>query len=154
MYSPVNASFTLLKWGLTGSKLYRYVFVMSSWRLRRMCYVNASSQPCFQMKHPCARGAAVCHQEPHVLDKYNLPYLPKILEPTNIHEQYRPSSCLPFCHNTIPVTTTAYVPRILPLKSICCCKESLISRICKKSLALFLFFLWNGCFGYLLKSSQ
>ena len=29
MYTPVNPSFTIQKWGLKGSKLYRYVFVMS-----------------------------------------------------------------------------------------------------------------------------
>ena len=28
MYTPVNPSFTILKWGLRGSKLYRRVFVM------------------------------------------------------------------------------------------------------------------------------
>ena len=28
MYTPVNPSFTIQKWGLRGSKLYRYVFVM------------------------------------------------------------------------------------------------------------------------------
>ena len=28
MYIPVNPSFTTLKWGLRGSKLYRHVFVM------------------------------------------------------------------------------------------------------------------------------
>ena len=28
MYTPVNPSFTTLKWGLRGSKLYRHVFVM------------------------------------------------------------------------------------------------------------------------------
>ena len=28
MYTPVNPSFTKRKWGLRGSKLYRYVFVM------------------------------------------------------------------------------------------------------------------------------
>ena len=28
MYTPVNPSFPILKWGLRGSKLYRYVFVM------------------------------------------------------------------------------------------------------------------------------
>ena len=28
MYAPVNLSFTILKWGLSGSKLYRCVFVM------------------------------------------------------------------------------------------------------------------------------
>ena len=28
MYTPVNPSFTILKWGLRGSKLYRHVFVM------------------------------------------------------------------------------------------------------------------------------
>ena len=30
MYTPVNPSFTIKKWGLRGSKLYRYVFVMKS----------------------------------------------------------------------------------------------------------------------------
>ena len=30
MYTPVNPSFTILKWGLRGSKLYRHVFVMRS----------------------------------------------------------------------------------------------------------------------------
>ena len=30
MYTPVNPSFTILKWGLRGSKLYRYVFVMTT----------------------------------------------------------------------------------------------------------------------------
>ena len=28
MYTPANPSFTIWKWGLRGSKLYRYVFVM------------------------------------------------------------------------------------------------------------------------------
>ena len=28
MYTPVNPSFTIQKWGLRGSTLYRYVFVM------------------------------------------------------------------------------------------------------------------------------
>ena len=28
MYAPVNPSFTIQKWGLRGSKLYRYVFLM------------------------------------------------------------------------------------------------------------------------------
>ena len=28
MYTPVNPSFTIQKWGLRGSKLYRHVFVM------------------------------------------------------------------------------------------------------------------------------
>ena len=28
MYTPVNPSFTIQKWGLRGSKLYRYVFEM------------------------------------------------------------------------------------------------------------------------------
>ena len=31
MYTPVNPSFTIQKWGLRGSKLYRHVFVM--WRM-------------------------------------------------------------------------------------------------------------------------
>ena len=30
MYTPVNSSFTIWKWGLRGSKLYRYVFAMKS----------------------------------------------------------------------------------------------------------------------------
>ena len=30
MYTPVNPSFTIWKWGLRGSKLYRYVFVIHS----------------------------------------------------------------------------------------------------------------------------
>ena len=29
MYTPVNPSFTILKWGLRGSKLYRHMFVMA-----------------------------------------------------------------------------------------------------------------------------
>ena len=29
MYTPVNPSFTIEKWGLRGSKLYRHVFVMA-----------------------------------------------------------------------------------------------------------------------------
>ena len=29
MYTPVNPSFTIYQWGLRGSKLYRYVFVMT-----------------------------------------------------------------------------------------------------------------------------
>ena len=28
MYTPVNPSFTIQKWGLRGSKLYRHVFMM------------------------------------------------------------------------------------------------------------------------------
>ena len=31
LYTPVNPSFTLSKWGLRGSKLYKYVFVMGGW---------------------------------------------------------------------------------------------------------------------------
>ena len=30
MYTPVNPSFTIQKWGLRGSKLYRRVFVMAT----------------------------------------------------------------------------------------------------------------------------
>ena len=33
MYTPVNPSFTIQKWGLRGSKLYRHVFVMGSFLL-------------------------------------------------------------------------------------------------------------------------
>ena len=34
MYTPVNPSFTIYKWCLRGSKLYRHVFVMS------LCWIN------------------------------------------------------------------------------------------------------------------
>ena len=33
MYTPENRSFTILKWGLVESKLYRHVFVMYFWPL-------------------------------------------------------------------------------------------------------------------------
>ena len=33
MYTPVNPSFTIYKWGLRGSKLYGHVFVMETWSL-------------------------------------------------------------------------------------------------------------------------
>ena len=33
MYTPVNPSFTVLKWGLRGSKLYRRVFAMYVYQL-------------------------------------------------------------------------------------------------------------------------
>ena len=36
MYTPVNPSFTIQKWGLMGSKLYRYVFVMQYFNRRTM----------------------------------------------------------------------------------------------------------------------
>ena len=35
MYTPVNPSFTIYKWGLRGSKLYRHVFVMKTNRKLR-----------------------------------------------------------------------------------------------------------------------
>ena len=46
MYTSVKPSFTIWKWGLRGSKLYRYDFVMgqrrpryrSAWRLSRACW--------------------------------------------------------------------------------------------------------------------
>ena len=45
------------------------------------------------------------------------------------------------------------LPRIVPSKSICFCKESLICGMTyTKSLNLFLFFSWNVCFGHLLES--
>ena len=34
MYTPVNPSFTIKKWGLRGSKLYRHVFVMTKQSVR------------------------------------------------------------------------------------------------------------------------
>ena len=46
-------------------------------------------------------------------------------------------------------------PKMLPLKWICCCKESLMDRlIYKKDLVLYLVFSQNICFGYLLESPQ
>ena len=42
MYTPVNPSFTIEKWGLRGSKLYRHVFVMAFGFLRMMkCLIRA-----------------------------------------------------------------------------------------------------------------
>ena len=45
MYTPVNPSFTILKWGLRGSKLYRRVFVMNILKLKNIqikfgCFAN------------------------------------------------------------------------------------------------------------------
>ena len=37
MYTPVNPGFTLKKWGLRGSTLYRHVFVMCHKRRMRTC---------------------------------------------------------------------------------------------------------------------
>ena len=42
MYTPLNPSFTIQKWGLRGSKLYRYVFVMNGLiNLKRLREVNS-----------------------------------------------------------------------------------------------------------------
>ena len=38
MYTPVNPSFTIYKWGLKGSKLYRYVFLMVSYLINVLCF--------------------------------------------------------------------------------------------------------------------
>ena len=40
MHTPVNPSFTILKWGLRGSKLYRYVFVMERGLYSDICVCN------------------------------------------------------------------------------------------------------------------
>ena len=37
MYTPINPSFTIYKWGLRGSKLYRRVFVMISLSSSSLC---------------------------------------------------------------------------------------------------------------------
>ena len=43
------------------------------------------------------------------------------------------------------ITMTAFVPKDFAIKSICCCEESLISRmICKESLVLFLFLFFSS----------
>ena len=42
MYTPVNPSFTIKKWGLRGSKLYRYVFVMT-WTARTLIRLRTCS---------------------------------------------------------------------------------------------------------------
>ena len=38
VYTPINPSFTIWKWGLRGSKLYRYVFVMKNKKLPKHIY--------------------------------------------------------------------------------------------------------------------
>ena len=43
MHTPVNPSFTILKWGLRESKLYRYVFVMESNKLPFMQWEGSQS---------------------------------------------------------------------------------------------------------------
>ena len=47
MYTPVNPSFTILKWGLRGSKLYRHVFVMYCCT-RKILYSNSKWITCRQ----------------------------------------------------------------------------------------------------------
>ena len=42
MYTPVNPGFTIYKWGLRGSKLYRHVFVMHS-SIMMMLYITVVS---------------------------------------------------------------------------------------------------------------
>ena len=37
MYTPVNPSFTVFKWGFKGSKLYRHVFVMNKYKTLSIC---------------------------------------------------------------------------------------------------------------------
>ena len=43
IYTPVNLNFTIYKWGLRGSKLYRYVFVMritKQWDLKKLVLIT------------------------------------------------------------------------------------------------------------------
>ena len=42
MYTPVNPSFTILKWRLRGSKLYSYVFVMQIISKKAICMKRQS----------------------------------------------------------------------------------------------------------------
>ena len=44
MYTPVNPSFTIWKWGLRGSKLYRHVFVMRWFRISCCQFSGAKTQ--------------------------------------------------------------------------------------------------------------
>ena len=49
MYSPVNPSFTIRKWGLMGSKVYRHVFVMENgpiFMLGAKTITVLAKQPC------------------------------------------------------------------------------------------------------------
>ena len=56
MYTPVNPSFTIQKWGLRGSKLYRPVFVMNSTYLYNVIAENkllcVSAKLCFANLNP------------------------------------------------------------------------------------------------------
>ena len=56
MYTPVNLSFTIQKWGLRGSKLYRYVFVMCSSK-------EDSNQSAYPLKSACASSLHCPYEE-------------------------------------------------------------------------------------------
>ena len=51
MYTPVNPSFTIYKWGLRGSKLYRYVFVMQFLGLLRYFFIFQYLQMHYITRH-------------------------------------------------------------------------------------------------------
>ena len=57
IYTPVNSTFTILKWGLRGSKLYRYIFVMYYYshprNLVRMLIIllSAFAQSCLNIEY-------------------------------------------------------------------------------------------------------
>ena len=44
MYTPVNPSFTIEKWGLRGTKLYRRVFVMLTTSIKVICSKSLQSR--------------------------------------------------------------------------------------------------------------
>ena len=46
MYTPVNPSFIIYKWGLRGSKLYRHVFVMQFHKIVVMAFDIAAKRSC------------------------------------------------------------------------------------------------------------
>ena len=62
MYTPVNPSFTIQKWGLRGSNLYRHVFVMTSQRVMKAARSTPKTSSCrwsfvsvtYVNKHVCA----------------------------------------------------------------------------------------------------
>ena len=45
MYTPLNPSFTIQKWGLRGSKIYRYMYVFVMVLAGRMCNLVGDAVP-------------------------------------------------------------------------------------------------------------
>ena len=65
MYTPVNTSFTIQKWGLRGLKLYRHVSVMLNFILKKKSVKNNLALHMFWMiyRQTCAesKGILVLH---------------------------------------------------------------------------------------------